>query len=66
MELSKKHRRALLDELETAKESLISNRKCINNNDAEEINDFFEISCFLAQKRIELIEQSLIDNEIDF
>ena len=66
MELIKKHRIALLNELDKAKEDLERNRICLNSENIEDIKEHFEISMFLAQERDNLIEKSLIDNEIDF
>ena len=66
MELIKKHRMALLNELDKAKEDLERNKICMNDANIEDIKEHFEISMFLAQERVNLIEKSLIDNEIDF
>lgn len=66
MELARKHRVALLNELEKAKEELDTAKSCLNSENNENIKEHFEISMFLAQQKIKLIEQSLIDNEIDF
>lgn len=66
MELEKKHRQALLSELSKAKDELESSNNCLNSNESDGIKEFFEISSFLAQQKINLIEQSLIDNGIDF
>lgn len=66
MELHKKHRIALLNELDKAKEDLERNRICLNSENIEDIKEHFEISMFLAQERVNLIEKSLIGNEVDF
>lgn len=66
MELQKTHRQALLNELEKAKADLDTCTRCLQEDGRTNIQHFFEISIFLAQQRIKLIEQSLIDNEIDF
>lgn len=66
MILDKKHRTALLNELDNAKKDLDISRDCLDSKDAENIKEHFEIAVFLAQQKIELIEKSLIDNEIDF
>ncbi len=66
MELTKHHRQTLLSELEKAKTDLKINTECLSQDDREGIKSFFEMSMFLAQQRITLIEQSLINNEIDF
>lgn len=66
MELNKNHRQALLDELQKAKEDLSIQKKCLNKEEGESLINWFEISMFLAQERIKLIEKSLIENEIDF
>jgi hypothetical protein len=65
MELTKKHREAFLSELQKAKEDKRLQELCLQDN-KEDLAQWFETSIFLAQKRIELIEQSLINNEIDF
>ena len=70
MELQKKHRQKLLYTLEEAKEELKKNQECLNDLEAGEDNreliPSFEISLFLSQQKIKLIEKCLIDNEIDF
>jgi len=66
MELEKKHREALLNELEKAKEDLFINKKCLLDKSNENISCLFEISVFLAEKKVELIQDSLVNNEIDF
>ena len=66
MIIEKPHRRALLNELDKAKKDLEVSRDCLNSKETANIKEHFEIAVFLAQEKIELIEQSLIDNEIDF
>jgi hypothetical protein len=66
MQLESRHRLALLGELDRTKEELDSARNCLNKEEIGSIKEHFEISMFLAQQKIKLIEQSLIDNEIDF
>ena len=66
MQLESRHRQALLSELDKAKEELQTANNCLNREDIGSIKEHFEISMFLAQQKIKLIEQSLIDNEIDF
>lgn len=66
MELNKSHRECLLRELSKAKEDLEIRNLCLKNRKDNFLKDWYEINIFLAKKRIELIEQSLIDNEIDF
>ena len=52
MRLQKQHRQSLLSELTKAKEDLSIQQRCLNQKKNENINDMFEISIFLAQKRI--------------
>lgn len=67
MELTKQHRQSLLSELEKAKEDKELQVLCIKENkDNDHLIGWFEMNQFLAEQRIKLIEQSLIDNEIDF
>ncbi len=66
MTLEKRHRLALLTELDKAKEDLDNSRLCLLKEDIGSIKEHFEISMFLAQQRVKLIEESLIENEIDF
>jgi len=67
MELTKTNREGLLRELNVAKEQANRARKLLNQSEtAEDLKGLFEIDIFLADERIKLIEQSLIDNEIDF
>ena len=66
MQLEKQHRQALINELHKAKEVLELERKYLNKKEFENLKQVNEMSMFLAQERIKIIEQSLIDNEIDF
>jgi hypothetical protein len=66
MKLQKTHRQALLSEFEKAKADLDTCRRCLLEDERTAIQQHFEIAIFLAQERIKLIKQSLIDNEIDF
>lgn len=70
MELTKKHREALLSELTKAKKDFKLQKDCLKDAQEDErtkhLSELFDISIFLAEQRIKLIEQSLIDNEIDF
>jgi len=66
MELTKQHREALLKELTIAKEDRRLQVLCLENDEQKDLKQWFEISLFLAEQRIKLIEQSLIDNEINF
>jgi hypothetical protein len=67
MELKKKHRETLLQELEVTTADyqehtlLRYGDKC--DKDMEE---YYEIRIFLAGERLELIKKSLIDDEIDY
>lgn len=66
MELNRDHRQALLNELQKAKDDLYTQEQCLLNHEEESLINWLEISMFLAQERIKLIEKSLIENEIDF
>lgn len=66
MTIEKQHRVALLNELDKAKEELEVSNSILNKKENDHIKEHFEIAMFLAQQKIKLIEQSLIDNEIDF
>lgn len=66
MILTRKHRLALISELVKAKEDLDNSKACLNSQESKEVKEHFEIAMFLAEQRVKLIEQSLIDNEIDF
>ena len=66
MELNKNNRASLLEELTKAKEELsleIEVHKKVTDSDRL---DRLDIRIFLLQEKIKLIEESLIDNKIDF
>jgi hypothetical protein len=69
MELNKHHREALMSELEKAKKDKFSESNCKSQNKqylSEDLEYWCDISIFLANERIKLIEQSIIQNEIDY
>ena len=66
MELTKQHREALINELEKAKEEKDLAELVIRNKTDNHLDGWHDIHLFMAQQKIKLIEQSLIDNEIDF
>jgi hypothetical protein len=66
MKLTKEHRECLLDELKKTQADLDLQKQCLLENKLENLKDRFEMHCFLAEQRIKLIEQTLINNEIDF
>lgn len=71
MELSLEHRRSLLTHLSNTKDELAIVKSLLTKKDSnEEINPnvypLWEIDSFLLQKKIELIETSLIENDIDY
>lgn len=67
MDLTKRHREGLLRALADAKKESERNKFLLNSKElAEDLKELFEIDAFLSDQRIILIEQSLIDNEIDF
>lgn len=66
MQLNKHHRESLLNELVKAKADRETQRQCFYKNEGQELAHWFEIGEFLATTRIKLIENSLIDNDIDY
>jgi len=66
MELTKKHRLALLGELETAQNDLHLQITTRNNSKEEAIIAYSEIGDYLAKARVDLIKKALTDNEIDY
>jgi hypothetical protein len=66
MELNTEHRKALISELEKAKQDLKIQKRVLESNALEDLSKWCEISIFLAIERINLIEQSIINNEIDY
>lgn len=66
MELTRQHREALISELEKAKEEKDLAELVIRKKEDDHLDGWHAIRLFMAQQKIKLIEQSLIDNEIDF
>lgn len=68
MKIEHDHREALLVELEKAQADLILQSKCLEDQTKTKgsLVEWFEISHFLAQQRIELIKKSIITSEIDY
>jgi len=66
MILEPQHREALITELNKAKEEYILGKDLNMLNATEDFRKWSDIKLFLLLKRIELIEESLINNEIDF
>lgn len=66
MTLEQQHREALITELNKAKEEWILGKDINMKNTTEDFQKWSDIKLFLLIKRIELIEESLIKNEIDF
>ena len=66
MELKTEHRTALLSELKKAKKDLELQIKTKKNNASEDLTNWYDISIFLATERISLIEQSIINNKIEY
>jgi hypothetical protein len=66
MELTKQHREALINELDKAKEEKELAELVIRNKTDDHLDGWHDIRLFMAQQKIKLIEQSLIDNQIDF
>ena len=66
MTLEPQHREALITELNKAKEEYILGKDLNMLNATEDFRKWSDIKLFLLLKRIEVIEESLINNEIDF
>lgn len=66
MKLEKQHREALINELDRAKEEKELAELVIRNKTDDHLDGWHDIGLFMAQQKIKLIEQSLIDNQIDF
>jgi len=66
MTLEPQHREALITELNKAKEEYILGKDLNMLNATEDFRKWSDIKLFLLLKKIELIEESLINNEIDF
>lgn len=66
MKLEKQHREALINELDNAKEEKELAELVIRNKTDDNLDGWHDIRLFMAQQKIKLIEQSLIDNQIDF
>jgi len=66
MTLEPQHREALITELNKSKEEYILGKDLNMLNATEDFRKWSDIKLFLLLKRIELIEESLINNEIDF
>jgi hypothetical protein len=68
MDLTKQHRECFIDELEKAIEDLDLQKKCLLKCKEDDFASKrrWEIRIFLAEQRINLIKESLINNEIDF
>ena len=64
MKLEKQHREALINALDNAKSEKELAELVIRNKKDDNLDGFNDIHLFLAQERIKLIEQSLINNEI--
>lgn len=66
MKLEKQHREALINELDKAKEEKELAELVIRNKTDDNLDGWHDIHLFMAQQKIKLVEQSLIDNQIDF
>lgn len=70
MELTRNHRTYLLDRLDNAKQQLDITKSLLLKKEDEDVTDnvkgLWEIDSFLLQAQIELIEKSLIENDIDY
>jgi len=75
MKTTKTHRISLMTALKKCNEEIILAESIIekekqkitkDNNNSKDAISIFEIQLFLNEKQRDLIEKSLIDNEIDF
>lgn len=66
MELTKKHRSALLVDLATAQKDLELQIESRKGTKDETIKAYSEIGEYLAKERVDLIKKALTDNEIDY
>jgi hypothetical protein len=66
MDLTKQHRECFIDELEKAIEDLDLQKQCLSESKDDHLKFRWEIHIFLAEQRIKLIRESLINNGIDF
>jgi hypothetical protein len=66
MKLTKQHREAFLNELEQAKNEINDRELIISQRESNDYKGWDEIKKFILNSKIELIQKSLINNEIDF
>jgi hypothetical protein len=71
MVLTQNHRRHLLNRLDSAKQQLELTKSLLlkqedEKNITDNIKELWEIDSFLWQNQIDLIEKSLIENDIDY
>lgn len=66
MELQKQHREALINQLEKANDEKILTELIMSKKKDNDFDGWHEIRLFMVLQKIKLIEQSLINNEIDF
>lgn len=69
MKLIPEHRKALLSELEKAEQDALLQKQLLDKKEHKDFKgliEWFEISHFLAIKRIELIKLAIIQSDIDY
>lgn len=64
-ELQNEHRRCLLEEMVMA-ENELQVQKDLLNESKEQYKETYEIKVFLAQKKIELIQSTIIQNSFEY
>jgi len=64
MKLNKNHREILLDELVKAKDEIELGKSISNLEFIDYYTDWKDIKLFLLKERVELIEKTLINNEL--
>lgn len=66
MECTKQHRAALLHELEEARAKQELERLCLEKKaGGEDLTPWRDVGVWLADARVELIKQALLNNELD-
>lgn len=66
MELSRDHREALIEQLKESRNKLSTVKDNLMHSKNETLIPSREMKKFLLENQVELIEKSLIENDIDF
>lgn len=65
MELNNNHRKALLEELDMAISEFTIQKELLNEKQ-EQYKESYEVKMFLAQMKVELIQNTIVKNEIEY